>query len=933
MTRSMRTARACLAALALTGLLAGLPALLLSAWPWARLPSLTWPHWDTSPWAPPLHQQWVGWLAATWDALRLELGLDGAVLLILVCGGWVCWALLASWTVRDVVSLARHGSRALQHRMPSSGPRGWITALATAAVVASGPVPVAVAASTASSASVTEPHPGGSLPLPHGSEPALPLGSGGHPDPLDPGTRNATSHDEYPRYRVARGDTLWDVAARHLGDPHRWPDIAALNALDDTRLLRPGEVLLLPPDAADLPVAPPVPADARWITVAPGDTLATIAARELGSPQRWYTLFRLNVHRPQPDGRALRDPNMLFPCWRLALPPHAAPSRADHDAPVDDATVQHGSRHSGQKTRRPSAAGPGVDLGPGVYLGLGVAAAASAALVVARSRHRRRHRPGQPGTGDYPVPPTVYRLKLAHLRATEPSLDSADENDTATTNTVTAPSPDPQRVVEIGVRDGQSVHLDLTCTPRLGLVGPGAAGALRALIASLLTMHEHDRLVVHRDLAEDLFGSNVDWPPAVEIVDDLHAAWTPESRSAGTGARAVVVASADAALRDAPHETAVVVLGPCPSGVTLTVDAHSTVTDATPCTTPELVGTRLFTATTAAAHDLVALANDTAPDHEGLPPQSAPPARAASVPVSENTPSDAVGSENILPAPPDHSEPRVPQHNAPAPQHSSPPSGSGAPRDTLQLRVFGPVTASWGQTTDITGDLKPRQRELLAYLALHPDGVLRDTLIADLWHHSPPSRPTNALNTTLSRLRRALSDATDGALVDIIDTSNQHLRLLPETVDVDYWHFSRAEETLRTTHDNNDRLAALEEIVRAYAEIGVGIDGEWITTPRFAAQRTAINAISELARHHITTDAQRTLDLLETGTRIDPYNEHLYRDIMRVQARIGMHDGIQATLELLKTRLRELNLAPESDTIDLANALRRRDAAPARPAR
>jgi hypothetical protein len=112
--------------------------------------------------------------------------------------------------------------------------------------------------------------------------------------------------------------------------------------------------------------------------------------------------------------------------------------------------------------------------------------------------------------------------------------------------------------------------------------------------------------------------------------------------------------------------------------------------------------------------------------------------------------------------------------------HWTPASASedGAPAD---------VTAR-----EITAAFPPRQRELLVFLALHPDGVHRDTLIAALWHDNPPQRPTNALNTALSRLRRALSQATDGALSDLITIGQSRYQLDPRLVTVDYWGLADA---------------------------------------------------------------------------------------------------------------------------------------------
>jgi nucleoid-associated protein YgaU len=47
-------------------------------------------------------------------------------------------------------------------------------------------------------------------------------------------------------YRVHKGDTLQSIAARQLGDPKRWADIAALNGLRSSGQLRPGRLIRLP---------------------------------------------------------------------------------------------------------------------------------------------------------------------------------------------------------------------------------------------------------------------------------------------------------------------------------------------------------------------------------------------------------------------------------------------------------------------------------------------------------------------------------------------------------------------------------------------------------------------------------------------------------------------------------------------------------------
>ncbi|MBM3268300.1 MAG: LysM peptidoglycan-binding domain-containing protein [Candidatus Sericytochromatia bacterium] len=50
------------------------------------------------------------------------------------------------------------------------------------------------------------------------------------------------------RVTVRRGDSLWELAGHHLGDPYKWTDIYRLNrgVISDPRVILPGQVLRLP---------------------------------------------------------------------------------------------------------------------------------------------------------------------------------------------------------------------------------------------------------------------------------------------------------------------------------------------------------------------------------------------------------------------------------------------------------------------------------------------------------------------------------------------------------------------------------------------------------------------------------------------------------------------------------------------------------------
>jgi len=51
-----------------------------------------------------------------------------------------------------------------------------------------------------------------------------------------------------------RGDTLWDIATRYLGNPWRYPELARLSRIRDPDLIYPGDrVIILVEQARDCP--------------------------------------------------------------------------------------------------------------------------------------------------------------------------------------------------------------------------------------------------------------------------------------------------------------------------------------------------------------------------------------------------------------------------------------------------------------------------------------------------------------------------------------------------------------------------------------------------------------------------------------------------------------------------------------------------------
>ncbi|GAA5122546.1 hypothetical protein GCM10023339_41120 [Alloalcanivorax gelatiniphagus] len=158
-------------------------------------------------------------------------------------------------------------------------------------------------------------------------------------------------------HTVKPGESLWSIAAEHLGDGSRFQEIANLNREvvgDKPGFLRPGWVLQVPTENAD------TVATASY-TVKAGDTLGTIARDTLGDADRYMDIYRASAGIVQRDGDTLTDPDLICPGWTLAIPsphplPRPAPVQGDGDRnqterdPSDGDQSERDRRASGQRS-------------------------------------------------------------------------------------------------------------------------------------------------------------------------------------------------------------------------------------------------------------------------------------------------------------------------------------------------------------------------------------------------------------------------------------------------------------------------------------------------------------------------------------------------------------------------------------------------------
>lgn len=280
--------------------------------------------------------------AAPWhtnpDELRLLLSSpdDGTLAMTVIAAvAWIAWFVVAASVVLEIVSQVRGlpaptlpGLSGTQRVLGQLVAMSALLFVAAPVVVAAFPAPPASAVATAPvlvPPRLAATRVGDSLPIPLTTDTTTPVPAPAsavpHPTEVTAGQRATIE------YTVKRGDSLWRIAERLLGDGTRFTEIVDLNR--DTLHGQPdfitaGTVLQVPDERPDRPTdANDSTTDdvARYV-VKSGDTLWGIADRELGDPLSYPELFEASQATVQPDGAKLTDPNLLRPGWTITIPDH-----------------------------------------------------------------------------------------------------------------------------------------------------------------------------------------------------------------------------------------------------------------------------------------------------------------------------------------------------------------------------------------------------------------------------------------------------------------------------------------------------------------------------------------------------------------------------------------------------------------------------------
>lgn len=262
-------------------------------------------------------------------------------------------------------------------------------------------------------------------------------------------------------------------------------------------------------------------------------------------------------------------------------------------------------------------------------------------------------------------------------------------------------------------------------------------------------------------------------------------------------------------------------------------------------------------------------------------------------------------------------EPATTQESPPEQLLESLPEQVGVARP-VELRLLGPVRIV-ARGVEVDTGLRTKARELIAYLATRPQGATDEAAVEALWPDAPAGRGAEQFHTAVGNLRKVLRETTGLGETMFVEHAAGRYRIDPALVGVDLWSFQTHLAETESASDDDERAAALSAAACLYGgELAEGARYEWAEPQREQLRRQAVDALTDLAELRETNgDLPGALAAAEQALAVDPYDEAVYRQVMRLQGRLGRPDAVARTYRLLERRLLDLDAEPEPLTRQL----------------
>ncbi len=239
---------------------------------------------------------------------------------------------------------------------------------------------------------------------------------------------------------------------------------------------------------------------------------------------------------------------------------------------------------------------------------------------------------------------------------------------------------------------------------------------------------------------------------------------------------------------------------------------------------------------------------------------------------------------------------------------------------TVQVRLLGRFCV---HVSERAVHFPTRKAEsMFAYLLLSRDKpVFRDRVASMFWPDTPETRARRSLNTTLWRIRKALSGNSLG--LDI-EANERYLIFHGDHAEVDLFKFRGLLESARKLQGAL-RIDALKQAEEAYGGgLMEGCSDEWCEEERRCVRGQYVGLLKDLVvALRDARDYKAGADYAERVIAIDPLDEDAHRELILLRYLSGNRAGALRQYELLRKGLREeLGVEPTKATTELWEHIR-----------
>jgi predicted ATPase/DNA-binding SARP family transcriptional activator len=260
----------------------------------------------------------------------------------------------------------------------------------------------------------------------------------------------------------------------------------------------------------------------------------------------------------------------------------------------------------------------------------------------------------------------------------------------------------------------------------------------------------------------------------------------------------------------------------------------------------------------------------------------------------------------------------VPIATAPTRAVAAPPTQAVTETVDLAVRTLGPFEVCV-QGTRIDSWPYTKPKELLAFIALQPQGRSRVEIGDALWPGAGPAQVRNSFHVAMHHVRRILGHA------DWVVLEGERYRINPTiTVDLDVTTFQRDVAAALAAADAS-AIRLLRNVMRIYR--GHFLDGEpagaWRDEVQDRMRRLYCDAGMRLgARLEEAGDVAGAAVAYEDVVGSEPLHEGAHRGLLRTLTQTGRRAHAVRHYERLSALLDELELDAEPETVELYERIR-----------